>query len=200
MKTSLTLFVTLIIVLCAFNTIDSKKKETKHTLRNKDGADAGAEPAVVAPKVVVADPTLTYDAYTFNKGSDGGNRLRDMEGYNTPTFVEDIAKESTLNFDAYKKIDTIENSDEKPSLKNYYDGELNLTAARVICGNFKIQKQCNTFTHCGWCGVSKSCIEGNKLGPLQPCQDRKSYLYGKEYYNEVNKDVEEMRAHVDKMK
>ena len=199
MKTSLTLFVTLIIVLCAFNTIDSKKKENKHTLRKDDSA-ATDEAVKPVPKVVVDDPTKTYDAYTFNKGSDGGNRLRDMEGYNTPTFVEDIAKESTLNFDAYKKKDTIENSDEKPSLKNYYDGELNLTAARVICGNFKVQKQCNTFTHCGWCGVSKSCIEGNKLGPLQPCQDRKSYLYGKEYYNEVTKDVEEMRAHVEKMK
>ena len=189
MKTSLTLFFSLIIILCAFNQIESKKKNvgsklnTKLKIKNKNHQE----------------PEKQYDAYNFQKASDGGNKLRDMEGYNTPTFVEDINKSGIENFDAYKAKDTYTISDEKPSLKNYYDGELNLTAARVVCGNFKIPKQCNTFNHCGWCGSSKTCIEGNKEGPIEPCNDRKSYLYGKDYYNEVNKEIEDMKANVEKM-
>ena len=114
------------------------------------------------------------DVYSFGDGTDGGNSIRHNKNYVQPAFVENLKNEK-LN--TYEK-ETAE-ADEKESIKNYYDGESNLNTVEIRCHNYKTVGNCYTLSHCGWCGISNSCVEGTKNGPIGPCRDAKTYTYGK---------------------
>jgi hypothetical protein len=76
----------------------------------------------------------------------------------------------------------LESPDEIPSETDYYDGSLHLNAEVVKCQIFANPTDCLHQSSCGWCGSNTSCIPGNNLGPLRPCE-KKSYMFTAPYPN-----------------
>ena len=66
--------------------------------------------------------------------------------------------------------------EELPTSTDYYDGSLNLNSVKIQCTVYQNQNDCLHQNKCGWCGETSSCILGNNLGPLQPC-NKLSYVY-----------------------
>lgn len=151
MKTSLLMFI-IFNLLCSFFLYNSKSLKSKS--QKKD------------------DPPT--DVYSFADGTDGGNNLRNDADYIKPTVVDDLKKEKLLDYDPESAV-----ADEKESIKNYYDGEMNLNVVELRCHNFKSSKNCYNISHCGWCGSSNSCVEGNRDGPIGNCKDKHTYIFGK---------------------
>jgi len=114
------------------------------------------------------------DHYTFGHATDGGHNLRSHTGYTsmkgTKNEINDI---NTLD----KTIETEKAfADEVQSVKEYYNGEKNLNSFKIICKELKNPKGCHDVTHCGWCGQTKSCVEGTKKGPIEDCSSS-TYSY-----------------------
>lgn len=73
-----------------------------------------------------------------------------------------------------------ETIDELPSTTDYYDGSNNLNVIKLNCRVNSGTADCLKQSSCGWCGSSNSCIQGNNLGPLQPCL-KSSYMFTAPY-------------------
>ena len=69
-----------------------------------------------------------------------------------------------------------ETIEEITSSSDYYDGSINLNSVTIKCNIYGNQNDCLHQNKCGWCGETKSCILGNNLGPLQPC-NKLSYVF-----------------------
>ena len=53
---------------------------------------------------------------------------------------------------------------------------MNLNSVTIKCNIYGNKNDCLHQNKCGWCGESNSCILGNNLGPLQPC-NKLSYIF-----------------------
>ena len=78
--------------------------------------------------------------------------------------------------------------EELPSSTDYYDGSLNLNSVKIQCTVYQNQNDCLHQNKCGWCGETSSCILGNNLGPLQPC-NKLSYVYTYHPPEEMSKNA-----------
>lgn len=157
MKTSLIVFLMLIIT-CSLTLVEMKK-----SLRNSE-----KEQTLEASKQEVQ----VKNVYAFSNGSDGGNRLRDSSTYKIPEIVDNI--DTSVSHEYEKESGE---AVEKESVKNYYNGELNLNRVRVICKGYNSPSSCYSISHCGWCGSSNSCIEGTRHGPVERCANKDTYTY-----------------------
>lgn len=122
-----------------------------------------------------ADPELVQvdNVYSFATGSDGGNRVFNEANYKQPTMVKDLSSEKLTDDSDVVKGEV----EEKESVKTYYNGELKLNRIRVMCKDYKSASGCYSISHCGWCGSSNSCIEGNRKGPVESCANKETYTY-----------------------
>lgn len=156
MKTCLTLFTLLLI----FSSISSYKKSNLKKMSQIVESD------------FPDDLVQVKDVFTFGDGTNGGYVIKNENNYISPTTVEDLSKEKLDNYVSEKA-----EINEKESIKNYYNGETKLNQIRIICRNFSSASGCLAISHCGWCGSSSSCIEGNEIGPVEKCSDKTTYSF-----------------------
>jgi hypothetical protein len=112
-------------------------------------------------------------AVAYGLGSNGGYTLRDDTNYKTPEMVQKlIPRASPYN----KDPGAFNVADEVPSITNYYDGGNKLNTFQIQCRMYPNANDCLHQAGCGWCGSSTSCVQGNQLGPTEPCM-KSTYVF-----------------------
>jgi hypothetical protein len=127
------------------------------------------------------------DAYAL--GSNGGYSIKNESNYKTPTMVNYL--DHTGAYVDAKREQTV--AEEKPSITEYYDGSRELNTFKVQCKLYSSLKDCTHHASCGWCGATNSCINGNQMGPREPCPVS-TYVFTSPLYNagenrEINENV-----------
>jgi hypothetical protein len=115
---------------------------------------------------------------TYGLGSNGGYTIKDEASYKTPTIVGHLDNSGPY-VDA-KREQIV--PDEKASVSNYYDGSRELNTFKVQCKMYASMNDCTHHSSCGWCQATSSCINGNQLGPLEPCPTSQ-YVFTSPLYN-----------------